>query len=159
MTCIDSRFIHFGRNPCVDTHARPTALWGGFLVSFVFQHCKCRQQRLRPPMCELKRRKWHLAEHRRTKGLPNSAITCAIKTALTPEKTKDFRKSPLKSTLLCGSSTWARTRDLRINSPALYQLSYRGTSPILYREISAILQDWHHKFEIFCLTCPGHWFS
>jgi predicted component of type VI protein secretion system len=27
-----------------------------------------------------------------------------------------------------GSSTWARTRDLRINSPALYQLSYRGTA-------------------------------
>jgi hypothetical protein len=26
-----------------------------------------------------------------------------------------------------GSSTWARTRDLRINSPALYRLSYRGT--------------------------------
>jgi len=25
-----------------------------------------------------------------------------------------------------GSSTWARTRDLRINSPLLYQLSYRG---------------------------------
>ena len=23
-----------------------------------------------------------------------------------------------------GSPTWARTRDLRINSPALYQLSY-----------------------------------
>ena len=31
-----------------------------------------------------------------------------------------------------GSSTWARTRDLRINSPALYQLSYRGTSLRLY---------------------------
>ena len=28
---------------------------------------------------------------------------------------------------LSGSPTWARTRDLRINSPALYQLSYRGT--------------------------------
>ena len=27
-----------------------------------------------------------------------------------------------------GSSTWARTRDLRINSPALYRLSYRGIS-------------------------------
>jgi hypothetical protein len=27
-----------------------------------------------------------------------------------------------------GSSTWARTRDLRINSPALYRLSYRGTA-------------------------------
>ncbi len=25
---------------------------------------------------------------------------------------------------ILGSSTWARTRDLRINSPALYQLSY-----------------------------------
>ena len=28
-----------------------------------------------------------------------------------------------------GSSTWARTRDLRINSPVLYQLSYRGIQP------------------------------
>jgi len=26
-----------------------------------------------------------------------------------------------------GSPTWARTRDLRINSPSLYRLSYRGT--------------------------------
>ena len=26
----------------------------------------------------------------------------------------------------CGSPTWARTRDLRINSPSLYRLSYRG---------------------------------
>jgi hypothetical protein len=31
-----------------------------------------------------------------------------------------------------GSPTWARTRDLRINSPSLYQLSYRGTSPPFY---------------------------
>lgn len=27
---------------------------------------------------------------------------------------------------LFGSPTWARTRDLRINSPSLYRLSYRG---------------------------------
>src|SRR5450755_781187 len=27
-----------------------------------------------------------------------------------------------------GSPTWARTRDLRINSPSLYQLSYQGTA-------------------------------
>ncbi len=27
-----------------------------------------------------------------------------------------------------GSPTWARTRDLRINSPSLYRLSYRGSS-------------------------------
>ena len=34
-----------------------------------------------------------------------------------------------RTTRVCfGSSTWARTRDLRINSPALYRLSYRGTS-------------------------------
>ena len=31
-----------------------------------------------------------------------------------------------------GSSTWARTRDLRINSPALYRLSYRGIDYYLY---------------------------
>lgn len=30
--------------------------------------------------------------------------------------------------LSVGSPTWARTRDLRINSPALYRLSYRGTA-------------------------------
>ena len=28
----------------------------------------------------------------------------------------------------CGSPTWARTRDLRINSPSLYRLSYQGIS-------------------------------
>ncbi len=34
----------------------------------------------------------------------------------------------LVALMILGSSTWARTRDLRINSPALYQLSYRGIS-------------------------------
>ena len=29
---------------------------------------------------------------------------------------------------ICGSPTRARTWDLRINSPSLYQLSYRGTT-------------------------------
>ena len=43
-----------------------------------------------------------------------------------------------------GSSTWARTRDLRINSPALYRLSYRGTSLALYTQKSAFLE--------FCTT-------
>jgi hypothetical protein len=39
------------------------------------------------------------------------------------------KKKPLHvsaEACLFGSSTWARTRDLRINSPALYRLSYRG---------------------------------
>ena len=35
---------------------------------------------------------------------------------------------------ILGSSTWARTRDLRINSPALYRLSYRGTRLRLYTQ-------------------------
>ena len=30
-----------------------------------------------------------------------------------------------------GSPTWTRTRDLRINSPSLYQLSYQGIEAIL----------------------------
>ena len=38
-----------------------------------------------------------------------------------------------------GSPTWARTRDLRINSPALYRLSYRGTEArILGRERACV---------------------
>ena len=36
-----------------------------------------------------------------------------------------------KGVLCFGSSTWARTRDLRINSPALYRLSYRGIFGLL----------------------------
>ena len=31
-----------------------------------------------------------------------------------------------------GSPTWTRTRDLRINSPSLYQLSYQGIEAGLY---------------------------
>ena len=32
----------------------------------------------------------------------------------------------LKKTEIFGSPTWIRTRDLRINSPSLYRLSYQG---------------------------------
>ena len=34
--------------------------------------------------------------------------------------------------LYSGSPTWTRTRDLRINSPSLYQLSYQGKEATLY---------------------------
>jgi hypothetical protein len=40
-----------------------------------------------------------------------------------------------------GSSTWARTRDLRINSPALYQLSYRGNEALNYSHIVELLAN------------------
>ncbi len=42
------------------------------------------------------------------------------------EKKKAFGAINAEGFYLFGSSTWARTRDLRINSPALYRLSYRG---------------------------------
>jgi hypothetical protein len=35
-----------------------------------------------------------------------------------------------------GSPTWTRTRDLRINSPSLYQLSYQGIEAELYLLVS-----------------------
>ena len=44
------------------------------------------------------------------------------------EGVSDSHRQPLD---FLGSPTWARTRDLRINSPALYQLSYRGTEPAI----------------------------
>ncbi len=43
------------------------------------------------------------------------------------------RKRLARAQAFCfGSPTWARTRDLRINSPVLYQLSYRGKSQRFY---------------------------
>ena len=45
-------------------------------------------------------------------------------------KAKESAGANLLTLALLGSPTWARTRDLRINSPALYQLSYRGIEPI-----------------------------
>ena len=42
----------------------------------------------------------------------------------------DYKKKKHQTNLMFsidfGSPTWARTRDLRINSPSLYRLSYRG---------------------------------
>ena len=49
--------------------------------------------------------------------------------------------------LVNGSSTWARTRDLRINSPALYQLSYRGIQPeiIAFYLLPTCAQPFHYQ--------------
>ena len=49
----------------------------------------------------------------------------ASKMPFAEDKMKAARK--FAGRLNGGSPTWARTRDLRINSPALYRLSYRGT--------------------------------
>ena len=42
------------------------------------------------------------------------------------DRSDGFR--PTRDPWYVGSPTWARTRDLRINSPSLYQLSYQGIS-------------------------------
>jgi hypothetical protein len=42
-------------------------------------------------------------------------------------KKRLIKKTCIAASLyLSGSPTWTRTRDLRINSPSLYQLSYQG---------------------------------
>ena len=51
------------------------------------------------------------------------------------EKGVTFSRNPRYS----GSSTWARTRDLRINSPSLYRLSYRGIEKkIIFNSFDAV---------------------
>ena len=45
---------------------------------------------------------------------------------VTPTENKKGLAS-LQGLVFCGSPTWTRTRDLRINSPSLYQLSYQGS--------------------------------
>ena len=52
---------------------------------------------------------------------------------LAPAKTKKFRKKKVrafKHGLSYGGSAGARTRDLRLKRPLLYQLSYRPTTAI-----------------------------
>jgi hypothetical protein len=44
------------------------------------------------------------------------------------QKAKKSAGANLLTLAFLGSPTWARTRDLRINSPALYRLSYRGSA-------------------------------
>ena len=48
-------------------------------------------------------------------------------------RTKRKRKRFLASSFgIFGSPSWARTSDLRINSPSLYRLSYRGIKNTKY---------------------------
>src|SRR5471032_3679882 len=56
------------------------------------------------------------------------------------------KAQPVKAGLfLCsGSPTWTRTRDLRINSPSLYQLSYQGSEAELYTPIIKLSRCNHY---------------
>jgi hypothetical protein len=52
-------------------------------------------------------------------------------------RTSQKHKGPVNEltgpSIFFGSPTWTRTRDLRINSPSLYRLSYQGTEPRIIR--------------------------
>jgi hypothetical protein len=61
---------------------------------------------------------------------------CAIKATNQAVNDKGLPKKAFFSTLYSGSPTWTRTRDLRINSPSLYQLSYQGIEAALYLLVS-----------------------
>jgi hypothetical protein len=75
-----------------------------------------------------------LSDHGRAGVVPVSACGvqgCRRKASHWKSRTKknhDFSWFFLYS----GSPTWTRTRDLRINSPSLYQLSYQGKEATLY---------------------------
>ena len=49
-----------------------------------------------------------------------------------------------------GSPTWTRTRDLRINSPSLYQLSYQG---IEFEIIAAVTNLVNFILSFFIKLC------
>ena len=55
---------------------------------------------------------------------------CTLLIALDTDKEKAIRKYP--DGFKYGSPSWARTSDLRINSPSLYRLSYQGMIAALY---------------------------
>ena len=49
-----------------------------------------------------------------------------------------------------GSPTWTRTRDLRINSPSLYRLSYQGIEEV--RIIVTLPSPVNIKFGFLCVS-------
>ena len=61
----------------------------------------------------------------------SSGVSATVRVGIVSQEAKRFTKKKAKHCEQClalsfGSPTWARTRDLRINSPSLYRLSYRG---------------------------------
>src|SRR4029450_12713462 len=73
-----------------------------------------------------------------------SSVLCIfgapLEVSATDRKVRRYgvRKRP-SNQKVSGSPTWARTRDLRINSPSLYRLSYRGTREGAYHTDRSIV--------------------
>ncbi len=61
-----------------------------------------------------------------------SEVSMTMRACIVSQEANRLAKKKAKHCEQClalsfGSPTWARTRDLRINSPSLYRLSYQGT--------------------------------
>ena len=68
-----------------------------------------------------------------TMNFMHDVQACRKKANRIMKSTADEKKPRFLVVFLCsGSPTWTRTRDLRINSPSLYQLSYQGKEATLY---------------------------
>ena len=59
---------------------------------------------------------------------------------------KKFMEHGTLSHELCGSPSWVRTNDLRINSPSLYRLSYRGIEEGNYTQLMKGTQEIKRNF-------------
>ncbi len=52
------------------------------------------------------------------------------------QKKKVSKHFCFETFVFCGSPSWTRTSDLRINSPSLYRLSYQGIDAIIANRLS-----------------------
>jgi hypothetical protein len=89
---------------------------------------------------------WHAAV---IAALLHDTRTAKEGSGATIEKGPHLAMWPLNS----GSPTWTRTRDLRINSPSLYQLSYQGKEATLYVFEAGLsnFRPWRHLQNIVLL--------
>jgi hypothetical protein len=55
---------------------------------------------------------------------------CLLQGTKWAQKLRSILDVSLQAIVIIGSPTWTRTRDLRINSPSLYRLSYQGIDKV-----------------------------
>ena len=86
-----------------------------------------------------------------------NAPGCAAEGVFSNEKRAFFAESSffVGVPVCAGSSTWARTRDLRINSPALYQLSYRGMKGVRVNRLGTKKANFLQRRLEFLAPRPG----
>jgi hypothetical protein len=80
-------------------------------------------------VADMNHRRWRDIEKKAilVKRIRKVFIVATSATIASEMKKATYRRGLLYS----GSPTWTRTRDLRINSPSLYRLSYQGKEALL----------------------------